>query len=224
LNSNNGPKIAFCQSAATPVHNIKKVLSKSCLHNQAASQPMKQTKPLRVGICVLAGGRSSRMGQDKARLRLGKRTLLGHVRSNSKALGLPVRIIRHDLVSGCGPLGGVLTALKSSQADAELFLACDMPLVSSTFLADLISEFRRHRRPLFVAGVRGAGFPFVLPRSSLQAVEQQLEKKQFSVQALARSLKARFLKPTGCQQHEMLNINTRADFKKAHARWEHPGP
>ena len=182
---------------------------------------MKQNKFPHVGVCVLAGGRSSRMGQDKARLRLGKRTLLGQVRFASKALGLPVRVIRHDLVSGCGPLGGIFTALKSSRAEAELFLACDMPFISPAFLARLIAEFRAEQRPLFVTGIRGPGFPFLLPRGSLERVEQHLRTKQFSLQALAKSLQARLLKPTARQRRELLNINTPQDFKKAKARWKH---
>ena len=163
------------------------------------------------------------MGQDKARLRLGKRTLLGHVRITSRELGLPVRIIRHDLVSGCGPLGGILTALKGSRADAELFLACDMPFVSPVLLAQLISEFAVDQRPLFVAGVEGPGFPFLLPRSSLEVVEDHLQRKRLSLQALSKSLGARILRPRAQQRHELLNINTHEDFEKARKHWKQLG-
>jgi len=178
-------------------------------------------KHLHISVCVLAGGRSSRMGQDKARLRLGKRTLLGKVRATAKALGLPVRIIRHDLVPGCGPLGGVFTALKSSRADAELFLACDMPFVSAALLARLVSKFRGNEMPLFVAGAQGPGFPFLLPRTSLELVEQQLERKQFSLQALAKFLHARLLRPTAKQRRDLLNINTLCDLKEAQHHWKY---
>src|SRR5262245_28823740 len=195
--------------------------SASCL--RLLWSAMKQNKHLHLGVCVLAGGRSSRMGQDKARLRLGKRTLLGQVRVTSRALHLPVRIIRHDLVSGRGPLGGILTALKGSRAEAELFLACDMPFVSPALLAQLISQFAADQRPLFVAGVEGPGFPFLLPRTSLEVVEQQLKKRRLSLQALAKSLGARLLRPTAQQRNELLNINTPEDFQKARKQWKSLG-
>jgi molybdenum cofactor guanylyltransferase len=159
------------------------------------------------------------MGRDKTRLRLGRRTLLGHVRSTGKALGLPVRIIRHDLAPGCGPLGGIFTALKSCQVDAELFLACDMPFVSPALLAQLASRFLADEKPRFVAGTRGAGFPFILPRTSLEAVERHLERKQLSLQSLAKSLNAPLLRPSMRQRPELLNINTVDDLKKARRQW-----
>jgi molybdopterin-guanine dinucleotide biosynthesis protein A len=178
-------------------------------------------KHLHVSVCVLAGGRSSRMGQDKARLRLGKGTLLGQVRATAQALGLPVRIIRHDLVPGCGPLGGVFTALKTSRADAEIFLACDMPFVSPALLARLVSKFRGNEVPVFVAGAQGPGFPFLLPQTGLELVEQQLEKKEFSLRTLAKLLKAQLLRPTAKQRHDLLNINTLRDLKEAQHHWRY---
>src|SRR5688500_2993407 len=78
--------------------------------------------PATVEVCILAGGLSTRMGRAKARLRLGNRTLLGWVRRNAAALGLPVRVIRRDLVRRCGPLGGIYSALKTTKAFAVLFL------------------------------------------------------------------------------------------------------
>src|SRR5712692_30552 len=48
------------------------------------------------GICVLAGGLSARIGRNKARLRLGQRTMLGQIRAVAKTIGLPLRVIRRD--------------------------------------------------------------------------------------------------------------------------------
>src|SRR5687767_15795429 len=110
------------------------------------------------GICILAGGQSRRMGRDKARLRVGGRTLLGHVRRTAESLGLEVRVIRKDLVSRCGPLGGIYTGLKTSTHEAELFLSCDMPFVT----ADLLKRVMRAKCPIFVEHARNAGFPLIL--------------------------------------------------------------
>src|SRR5947207_3457036 len=101
-------------------------------------------------ICILAGGRSRRMGREKAGLRLGSKTLIGRIRTEARKLGLPVRIIRRDLVPRCGPLGGILTALKTSQAEAELFLACDMPFISAELLEDLLDCWKADQRPVFM--------------------------------------------------------------------------
>ena len=164
-------------------------------------------------ICLLAGGLSSRMGRDKARLRLGRRTLLGHVRAVARALALPVRVIRRDLVPRCGPLGGIYTALKTSEAEAVLFLACDMPFVSPTLLQTLLDNAGR-AKAVFTREAGRAGFPFLLRHTALAVVEQQLAAKEFSLQSLAKKLRARTLRPPKGAL-ELFNINTPEDWREA---------
>ncbi len=52
--------------------------------------------------------------------------------------GLPVRTIS-DRVAGCGPLGGLHTALSEARGEALLIIAGDMPFVSAPFLAHLLA-------------------------------------------------------------------------------------
>src|ERR1051325_7409960 len=85
-------------------------------------------------ICILAGGLSSRMGRDKSRLRLGRLTFLDRIDRAASAMGFPVRIIRDDLVPGCGPIGGIYTALSTTTAESLLFIPCDMPFLTSELL------------------------------------------------------------------------------------------
>src|SRR5437016_679059 len=124
-------------------------------------------------VVILAGGLSSRMGRDKARLRLGPRSLLGHVRATVRQVGLAVRTIRRDRVARCGPLGGICTALHTSRAEGIIFLSCDMPFVSSKLLQKLLKRIDDRTNALFVKGTHMAGFPCWLRRNALGAVEQQ---------------------------------------------------
>src|SRR3989442_2366376 len=116
-------------------------------------KPPKSISPVNMRhfeICILAGGLSSRMGRNKSRLRLGGRTLLAHIHATAKTIGLPLRIIRRDLVVHCGPLGGLYSALVTSRADATLFLACDMPFVSAGLLEMLVRKAEHNENALFV--------------------------------------------------------------------------
>jgi len=102
---------------------------------------------------ILAGGRSSRMGSDKALLPLRGATLVEHVMAqvhsvtsnitlvgNSKRhinLGYPVI---EDRFVGCGPLAGIHAALATTNCDWNLILACDMPEVTAGFLCQLMEH------------------------------------------------------------------------------------
>lgn len=161
------------------------------------------------------------MGKDKSRLRLWNRTLLAHVRSAAAMAELPVRVIRRDLVPKCGPLGGVYTALRTTKADAVLFLSCDMPFITSGLLAGLESRLRSPIEAVFTQCGK-KGFPFIVRTSAIGIVQEALERKELSLQQLARRLKAVSVRPKPKDAKALLfNINTPEEYAAA---LERPSP
>ena len=99
---------------------------------------------------ILVGGKSSRMGRDKALLEisgkpLAARTaemvrplvasvmLIGEQRRQNE-LGLPVIA---DRWPGAGPLGAIATALLGTTKPWALILACDLPYLNAKWIASL---------------------------------------------------------------------------------------
>jgi molybdopterin-guanine dinucleotide biosynthesis protein A len=96
---------------------------------------------------VLAGGRSQRMGRDKAGVELAGISLLERMLGKLRQLGLKARIagmrepvegvaaeVVTDLHPDCGPLSGMETALSSSETPLVMMLGVDLPLVDIGFL------------------------------------------------------------------------------------------
>ena len=105
-------------------------------------------------VFILAGGKSTRMGSDKAFVEYDGRTLLARALDLARSVTSAVRIVGspekfqpfapvvEDVFRDCGPLGGIHAALGSSLTELNLMLAVDMPFVSWTFLHYLISQAR----------------------------------------------------------------------------------
>jgi molybdopterin-guanine dinucleotide biosynthesis protein A len=101
-----------------------------------------------VGGYVLAGGRSSRMGRDKALLQIGGKPLVEHAVTKLRRLCADVNILGsdpelevaaplvRDIHPGCGPLSGIEAALIHSRHDWNLILPVDMPFLPTWFLDD----------------------------------------------------------------------------------------
>ena len=176
-----------------------------------------------VEAVILTGGLSRRMGRDKARLRLGQRTMLGHIRKAAKDLDLPTQTLRRDAIARCGPVGGIYTGLKHSRADTVLFLACDMPFVSPELLERIIGSLGSLQNALFVRHGELAGFPLLLRREAcLPVVAEQIAKQEFSLQALAKVLKAKVIRPPREWSSQLENINTPVELERARQRFESP--
>ena len=168
-----------------------------------------------IEVVILAGGLSSRMGKEKAQIRLGRRTLLGHARLLASTLGLPFRVLRVDRLPGHGPLGGIETALGGAKAERVLFLSCDMPFLQR----DLVERLLAVPAPAVFATVHGnVGFPFCLALEILPKVEAQLAAGQLSLQAFARKIRARRLRVPKADWPQLDNLNTPAELAAARAR------
>lgn len=171
--------------------------------------------PPAVEVVILAGGLSTRMGRDKARLRLGGRTLLAHVRAAARATGWPVRVVRRDIGPRRGPLGGVGTAFQRSRAERLVFLPCDLPFVSAEWIRR-VGQGRA--RAVFTQTAEGAGFPFALARDCARVVAEHMSAEEYSLQRLAAKLKAKRLRLPARRAEELLNLNTPEDWARARQR------
>ena len=164
------------------------------------------------GAIVLVGGKSTRMGRDKAReLVLGQPLLQWAVRPLDplvdsfvlvRAAGQtvpevetskPVQVVE-DIYPEAGPLGGIYTGLYHSRADRSLVVACDMPLV----VPALVEELFRLAPEADVVMPLGEEFPeplcAVYSRACLAAVREQLEARRLKITGFLGGVRVRYLR------------------------------
>jgi molybdopterin-guanine dinucleotide biosynthesis protein A len=123
----------------------------------------------RLAGAVLVGGRSTRMGRDKALVEVEGVAMAERVARVIDAIGArPVVLVGGaerpigrpwvaDLYPGEGPLGGIITALTEVDAERVAVLACDLPWIDQATLealvdeagdADVVCAFTDRRQPL----------------------------------------------------------------------------
>ncbi|HKS42136.1 MAG TPA: molybdenum cofactor guanylyltransferase [Blastocatellia bacterium] len=101
---------------------------------------------------VTAGGRSSRMGRDKAWLELDGQTMIERVITAIKPVTTDVSVIANsaeynrlglpvyaDTHTGIGPLEAIRTALANASTSRVLLVGCDLPFVTAELFSFLLS-------------------------------------------------------------------------------------
>jgi len=137
---------------------------------------------------VLAGGRSSRMGRDKALLRFAGESLIARSLRILREAGLSASIagaasdlsafapVIADAQPNLGPLAGICAALKSTSASHSVFLSVDTPFVPFSLLVYLLHRARITDCVVTVPSVNGfvQTFPSVIHRSALPSLQAEL--------------------------------------------------
>ena len=177
----------------------------------------------RFSAAVLAGGKSTRMGRDKAALRLNGRSLAEHQADKFKALGLTDRMLSGwpESIAGTrfvpdefparGPLGGIHACLGAAEHDAVLFLSVDVPLVPAEALCALLEA---HSGGITLLSVDGVLQPLigVYDRSLRAAAEEILRSDSTAVRRLFELRPPRLVPYTG-DPALLRNCNAPADYE-----------
>lgn len=183
---------------------------------------------------VLAGGKSSRMGEDKAFLNFGGQTLLDHalgvmgeVCGRVAVVGDPVRFAKYgsvvnDIFTGCGPLGGIHAALSSSAAELNLILAVDMPFVTAELLGFLLGVAENVDATFTVPRTSQGLQPLcaVYRRDFCSVAEQALRAGNYKIDAAFSGVAVRVideeeLGAAGFSAESFFNVNTPQDYREA---------
>jgi molybdopterin-guanine dinucleotide biosynthesis protein A len=202
---------------------------------------------------VLAGGRSTRYGSDKAFAELGGVSLVLRAARTLRPLSQRVVVVandvdrhasdglqvRPDLVAGIGPLGGLHTALAWASEESfqgVVVLATDMPFVPASLLDDLIG--RLAPRAAVVPASRGPrGFEplcAAYDTGCLEAIEAAVERGDRAVISFFKDVEVHVVGLEDVSAHGdpdtmFFNVNRpedhlRADTLLARLRAEQPGP
>lgn len=114
-------------------------------HQLSATAPQQKATTQLQSAIILAGGRSSRMGQDKALLKLDGDSQLCRTVALAKAAGCDQILISrnqpgfiNDLYPDAGPLAGIQAALLQVHASQCLILPVDTPLLNAELLTLLL--------------------------------------------------------------------------------------
>ncbi|MGO9619990.1 MAG: molybdenum cofactor guanylyltransferase [Desulfobaccales bacterium] len=199
--------------------------------------------PPRVTGAILAGGFSSRLGQDKASLLLRGKTLTRWVAEalaplvgdcwlitnhpgSHLALGLPLVT---DLWPFQGPAGGLRTALFYARTSWVLAAAVDNPFLSPELLAGLTARLPGTSRPAVVCRSALGLEPFpglyhvrLLP--SLTAfLESQRRASLFLSECRLEVMPLEEVMRLDPEGRSFFNLNTPEDLERA-ASWDEPGP
>jgi molybdopterin-guanine dinucleotide biosynthesis protein A len=194
--------------------------------------------PRRAAI-VLAGGRSSRMGSDKAALVVEGRTLLQRavdavaqvveevvlVGAPGRPLpevevSLPLRRVE-DPVEGEGPLAGIAAGLAAIEAPVTLVVGCDMPWLRPALLELLLARVEAGARLVVpMHDGRPEGLCSAWRADALEVVRAHFEAGDRRVMSVAADLEAVRVDPgdyatADADGRSFRNLNTPDDLARA---------
>ncbi len=183
---------------------------------------------------ILAGGRSTRMGEDKTVLDWHGRPLLDHMLDVARSIAAGVRVVGsraglcdyggviEDIYPDRGPLAGIHAALSASTTELNLILAVDMPFIEPAFLEYLAAQARAAAAVVTAPRIAGRWQPLcaVYHRSFVESAERALHSGRNKIDVLfdkvpVRAVDDAELMRLAFPDAMFENLNTRQQYEQA---------
>jgi molybdopterin-guanine dinucleotide biosynthesis protein A len=178
---------------------------------------------------ILAGGKSSRMGEDKGLIQFQGKPMIEYtlnvmkqccdqviiVSNNPEYEQFGVTVIE-DQIKDKGPLAGICTALSYSQNPTNLILTCDSPFVNKGLIEALISSKKAEvTLPIY----EGQLYPLtaVYQKSTLEYLQTQLDLNNLKVKDVIKMLNIHLVEVKNQSpfftENLLENINSKKDLQ-----------
>lgn len=174
---------------------------------------------------ILAGGRSSRMGEDKGLMVYYGKPMIQHVidailpltnriiiSANSEAYKQFNYPVFSDKINDKGPLGGIITALVHSQSEINWMLSCDSPLISTEMLRKLVDQLGDYDAVVPQIGEQIHPLIAVYRKSILNRLEEHVALNRLKMIDVLNPLNVNYYSIDSVDQLNFKNLNSKEDL------------
>ncbi len=178
-----------------------------------------------IGIILLAGGKSSRMGEDKGLMSFKGKAMISHalnlvqeindniiiITNNNeyKKFGYPVY---EDIYKEKGPMGGIYTGLTHSRQKTNIVLSCDSPFIEKELLLFLVENSHGFDITVPVKEERSHQLIGVYSKTCLHVFKSQIESGNYKLRDSFEYIKVNLLDCNKFEDSIFKNINSKNDI------------
>lgn len=176
---------------------------------------------MKTAAIILAGGKSSRMGTNKALLKFNEKTNIERIVDTLKGIFDDIIIVTNDseqyeflgvkMVAdqypGMGPLAGVHAGLQATKFDVNLFVACDMPFISGELAEALVTQTNHYDAVIPVINGKQQPLFSVFHKRVTDTVAESIEAGQLRMKHLLDRLQVLYVTETELQTNHTTEID-----------------
>ncbi|UTW66544.1 molybdenum cofactor guanylyltransferase [bacterium SCSIO 12643] len=183
-----------------------------------------------VSIVILAGGKSSRMGEDKGLLNMHGRSFIDQLMHTLKSVSsqIWISVAKHNRVNykkyasqlvideyvDLGPLGGITSVLDHIQTDWFYVISVDAPLVTEEVLKMLWNTKEGYEAVVFETEGKIHPLIALYHKSTKQTWRLALNENRLKITELVYQMKYKTVVANAEQTKQLRNINTPKDYKE----------
>lgn len=185
---------------------------------------------------ILSGGKSSRMGTNKALLPINEKPNIERIADKFKILFDDIILVTNDPEQyqflglkmtgdhypGMGPLAGVHAGLEASDFEVNFIVACDMPFVSVELAEVLVNNSSHYDAVVPVINGKQHPLVSVFKKETAKTIVESIENKRLRVKDLLDALNVLYVTETELQAYSHLelervffNMNHPDDYEEA---------
>ena len=183
---------------------------------------------------LLAGGKSSRLGRDKALEKISGKYLIERVIDSLSQLGDDIIVVTAspnqlsdlnvekviDTYPRTGAKVGLCTGINASLSFYSLVVACDLPLLNIDLLRYLLDSASGFDAVIPRIGDKIEPLHAVYSKNCIPILEEQISKGKLKISDLFSEIKVRYVEAEEIERYDpqhlsLFNINSEADLKRA---------
>lgn len=181
---------------------------------------------------ILAGGKNTRMGLDKAFISFSGRPLIEFLIETLSDIFKILIIVTNkphlyqkydiqicsDIIKDKGPLGGIHAALSVSKSMYNFVVACDMPLINRDLIKYIIGKSNGYDAVLAEYGERLHPLCAVYSRNCIMPIKLQIDKKNLKMVDFLKFVNTKIIlqeeiKKIDPEGRSFINVNTKDDYE-----------
>jgi molybdopterin-guanine dinucleotide biosynthesis protein A len=182
---------------------------------------------------ILCGGKSSRMQSEKGLVLYKNKPFIEHIIDAVLPITSKIQLITNcsdydylkydtikDIIIDKGPIGGIYSALKHSATELNLILSCDIPLISTKIIQELIEKHNSNFDvSIFEETNRVHPLIGIYSKKVLPILKKSIESNELKMMHFISKLNHQLIWIEDENKQQFLNINSLLELEELNTKY-----